>query len=118
LGQQATLLQGFQRVPSPPEDARLTLTTDSKASRRLLLRQLKLQRNGIKAMVQLTPQEKANKALAYRLLQGKNVLIRDMGDMMTLSPAGQPNNSPHNLQLYLQPDQVESEVNQVIDFVR
>jgi hypothetical protein len=55
-------------------------------------------------MVQLTPMEKANKALAYRLLQQKQVMIRDMGDIMKLSPAGQPNNSPHNLELYMQPD--------------
>jgi hypothetical protein len=44
------------------------LTTTSKASRRLLVEELKQNRNGIKTMVELTPLEKANKALSYRLL--------------------------------------------------
>jgi hypothetical protein len=68
LGQKSTLIQGCQRIPSSPDDARLTLSVDSKASRRLLVQAIKEQRNGLKAMVQLTPMEKANKALAYRLL--------------------------------------------------
>jgi virulence-associated protein VagC len=69
-------------------------------------------------MVLLTPMEKANKALAYRLLEKKQVHIKDMGDMMILSPAGQPNNAPHKLQLHMQPDEVESEIIQVIEYAR
>jgi virulence-associated protein VagC len=69
-------------------------------------------------MVELTPLEKANKALSYRLLQQKKVHIKDLGDMLILSPAGQPNNTPHKLQLDKQPDEVENELTQVIDYAR
>jgi virulence-associated protein VagC len=82
------------------------------------LEELKQNRNGIKAMVELSPLEKANKALSYRLLEKKRVHVKDLGDILILSPAGQPNNAPHKLQLDKQPDEVENELTQVIDYAR
>jgi hypothetical protein len=115
LGTQATLLFGCQKIQAPFEDSRLTLSTTSKASRRLLLQEIKKNRNGVKASVLLTPLERANKALAYRLLHKKKVHVKDLGDMMTLTPIGQPTPAPHNVHLDTQPDQVEGEILQVIE---
>jgi hypothetical protein len=73
LGPKATLLIGCKQIQGPMEDSRLTLSTPSKASRRLLLQEIKNNRNGVKASVLLTPLERANKALAFRLLHKKKV---------------------------------------------
>ena len=49
----------------------------------------------------LTPQEKANKALTYRLLDKRPVQVKEMGDALQVSYQNQPNTPSVTLPLSL-----------------
>ena len=85
LRNRSQLLQGFKRVPSAKDDKRLTLVAPSKKARQHLLCAIRELRGSCRANMFLTPPEKANKALAYRLLDKRPVHVKEMGDALQVT---------------------------------
>jgi hypothetical protein len=80
----------YERIPNQPGDGRLILQTISTRSSRALLETFKRFKGPISATMHLSPQTKANKALAYRKCERKLTKIDDRGDVLFVSSRLEP----------------------------
>lgn len=95
----------------------MVLETPDKATRRMLLQNIKKLRGHIKASLHLSPTEQANKALAFSQLKGKNLSINDHGDIVKIFIRGQQTTLEKTIELYRPADLVQHDLNFILNHI-
>jgi hypothetical protein len=83
-------LREFNRVIPAIHDPRLVLEAPNKVARRALYMAIKISQSHVRSHLHITPQEKANKTLAYFTARRYPVRIDDRGDIICMSWHSKP----------------------------